>query len=171
MVLFWGVRPEWEITWLPFLLPLGVELFLVASSATSAVLTALSLDSSFLESFFSAAYAALLRSSRDLCAGDFFDDDLDLDDDSFSSVDLLDEDFSRWLETESPREFLEAWVGAPEPLTSRADGMLAPRRFNVKWVVLAGGSQFGLLAVLAYSAVGFKLSAVSPELTLSLTQL
>ena len=95
MVLFWGVRPEWEITWLPFLLPLGVELFLVASSATSAVLTALSLDSSFLESFFSAAYAALLRSSRDLCAGDFFDDDLDLDDDSFSSVDLLDEDFSR----------------------------------------------------------------------------
>ena len=134
MVLFWGVRPEWEITWLPFLLPLGVELFLVASSATSAVLTALSLDSSFLESFFSAAYAALLRSSRDLCAGDFFDDDLDLDDDSFSSVDLLDEDFSRWLETESPREFLEAWVGAPEPLTSRADGMLAPREFNVKWV-------------------------------------
>ena len=95
MVLFWGVRPEWEITWLPFLLPLGVELFLVASSATSAVLTALSLDSSFLESFFSAAYAALLRSSRDLCAGDFFDEDLDLDDDSFSSVDLLDEDFSR----------------------------------------------------------------------------
>ena len=96
MVLFCGVRPEWEITSLPFLLPLGVGLFLVASSATTAVLTALSLDSSFLESFFSAARAALLRSSRDLCAGDLcFDDDLDLDDDSFSTVDLLDEDFSR----------------------------------------------------------------------------
>ena len=55
MVLFWGIRPEWEITPLPFLLPLGVELFLDASTATSAVLTALSLGSSLLESFFSAA--------------------------------------------------------------------------------------------------------------------
>ena len=82
MVLFWGVRPEWEITWLPFLLPLGVELFLVASSATSAVLTALSLDSSFLASNF-----ACLCSSRDLADGDF-DEDPDL-----STEDFRDEDF------------------------------------------------------------------------------
>ena len=40
MVLFWGVRPEGVITSLPFLLPIGVELFLDASSASSAVLTA-----------------------------------------------------------------------------------------------------------------------------------
>ena len=50
MVLFWGVRPEGEITSLPFLLPMGVELFLAASSAPSAVLTAFSLDLSFLDS-------------------------------------------------------------------------------------------------------------------------
>ena len=33
MVLFWGVRPEGVMTSLPFLLPIGVELFLDASSA------------------------------------------------------------------------------------------------------------------------------------------
>ena len=96
MVLFWGVRPEGVITSLPFLLPIGVELFLDASPAPSADLTTFSLDSSFLESFFPAAWAALLRSSRDLAAGDFdvFDDDLD-DDPDLSTEDLLDEDFSR----------------------------------------------------------------------------
>ena len=86
MVLFWGVRPEGEKSSLPFLLPIGVELFLDASSAPSAVL----------ESFFPAAlWAAFLRSSQDLAAGDFvFDDDLN-DDPDLSTEDLLDEDFSR----------------------------------------------------------------------------
>ena len=64
MVLFWGVRPKGVITSLPFLLPIGVELFLDASSAPSAVLTAFSLDLSFLESFFPAVWAALLFSSQ-----------------------------------------------------------------------------------------------------------
>ena len=64
MVLFWGVSPEGVITSLPFLLPIGVEMFWDASSATSADLTALSLDSSFFESFFPAVWAALLFSSR-----------------------------------------------------------------------------------------------------------
>ena len=90
MVLFWGVRPEGVITSLPFLLPIGVELFLDASSAPSAVLTVFSLDSSFLESFFPAC------SSRDLAAGDLddFDDDFD-DDPDLSTEDLLDEDLPR----------------------------------------------------------------------------
>ena len=91
MILFWGVRPEGVITSLPFLLlPNGVEMFLDATSATSAVLTALSLDSSFLESFFPAC------SSRDLAAGDLddFDDDFD-DDPDLSTEDLLDEDLPR----------------------------------------------------------------------------
>ena len=97
MVLFWGVRPEGVIASLPFLLlPIGVEMFLDASSATSAVLTALSLDLSFLESFFPALWAAFLFSSRDLAAGDLFDFDDDLDDDpDLSTEDLLDEDFLR----------------------------------------------------------------------------
>ena len=96
MVLFWGVSPEGVITSLPFLLPIGVELFLDASSAPSAVLTAFSLDLSFLESFFPAAWAARLCSSRDLAAGDLddFDDDFD-DDPDLSTEDLLDEDFPR----------------------------------------------------------------------------
>ena len=80
-----GVRPEGVTTPLPFLLPIGVELFLDASSAPSAVLTVFSLDSSFLESFFPAC------SSRDLAAGDLddFDDDFD-DDPDLSTEDLLD---------------------------------------------------------------------------------
>ena len=99
MVLFWGVRPEGVMTSLPFLLPIGVELFLDASSATTAALPALSLDSSLLESFFPPLWAAVLFSSRDLAAGDFvFDEDLD-DDPDLSTKDLLDEDFSRWLDT------------------------------------------------------------------------
>jgi len=67
MVLFWGVRPEGEITSLPFLLPMGVELFLAASSAPSAVLTAFSLDSSFLESVFPAwAFSTFVLASESL---------------------------------------------------------------------------------------------------------
>ena len=62
-----GVRPEGEITSLPFLLPMGVELFLAASSAPSAVLTAFSLDSSFLESVFPAwAFSTFVLASESL---------------------------------------------------------------------------------------------------------
>ena len=91
VVLFLGVRPRGESTSPPFLLPIGVELFLAASSAPLAVPTAFSLDSSFLESIFP-AWAARLCSSRDLAAGDF-DDDPDLSTEDF--LDDRDEDFPR----------------------------------------------------------------------------
>ena len=80
MVLFLGVRPEGERTSPPFLLPVGLELSLAASSAPQAGSTALS----FLDSYF----AARLRLSREVADADLCFDAYDL-----STEDRRDEDF------------------------------------------------------------------------------